>query len=132
MRRRTINSIYRQFYVADAGLSPPAPEIWTDEDVAQRFNAEKHVIAFCPEGDISARIIVVPPKSRIAKQRESDFEVSANLRIDSGKLGVFEWPWELLEEFDVTPGDYQVWFRGYDIEAAEAENDYYVVEFMAT
>jgi hypothetical protein len=132
VQSRTINSIYKQFYVADLALNPPAPEEWTDEDVARRYNSEENIVALCPEGDVTARIVVVPPGSTYDSEALSDFEVSAQVSIESGKLGVLEWPWELVQEFDVVPGKYQITYRGYDTHLAQTEGDYYVVEIAAT
>ena len=54
--------------------------------------------------------------------------MSSLIEIESGRLGVYGWPRELLEEFSVTPGTYNIVFSGYNLAAVENEEDYYVVE----
>jgi hypothetical protein len=130
MRTHTVDSSYRQIYVADAGLDPDAPEEWNDEHVQQRFNALKNIVALCPEGDITARVICVPPNEKYKSNIKPEFEVKTQIDIESGKLGIFGWPRELLEEFSVTPGIYRIVFSGYNLAAIENEGDYYVVELQ--
>ena len=126
-----INSTYRQFYVADAGLEPLAPEEWTDKHIKQRFNSLKNIVALCTEGDITARIITLKPDEVYKSNDKPDFVVNTHLAIETGSLGIFEWPWEKLEEFQVTNGNYNIKFSGYNLVADKEENDYYVVEISS-
>ena len=128
MTPHTVDSSYKQFYVADIGLDPDAPEEWTDVHIEQRFNAQKNIVALCPEGDISARIISVPPGQKYEGVVVPEFKVSTEIIIESGKLGVFGFPWELLEEYEVQPGKYKINFSGFLLEKVNEEADYYVVE----
>ena len=38
---------YKQFYVQDAGIDPPAPEDWTDDDIANRSKVAENVVVVC-------------------------------------------------------------------------------------
>ena len=129
MKQFEVYSGYRQFYVADAGLDPAAPEIWNDTHVAQRHNTLQHIVALCPEGDITARIISCGPEDTcpILPDRP-EFEVRTEIEIKTGKLGVFGWPHELKDEYLVEPGTYAIFFRGYALSKVADEQDYYVVE----
>ncbi len=128
MKTHTVDSTYRQFYVADVALDPDAPEEWSDEHVSQRFNAIKNIVALCPEGDITARVICIPPNEEYKNSSVPDFVVNTQIEIESGRLGVFGWPREILEEYSVTPGVYAIRFTGYNLAGVEIEGDYYVVE----
>ena len=131
MKTHKVDSSYRQFYVADAGLDPDAPEEWTDEHVRQRFNPLKNIVALCPVGDITARVICVPPNEKYNGDIDPEFAVNTQIEIESGRVGIYGWPRELLEEYSVSPGIYKIKFSGYNLAAAETEGDYYVVEFEA-
>ena len=58
MKTHAVDSSYRQFYVADAGLDPDAPEVWRDEDVQQRFNALKISLRFAQKGILQLELAV--------------------------------------------------------------------------
>jgi hypothetical protein len=132
MKRHTINSTYRQFYVADAGIEPMAPETWTEEDIQRRFNAHENIVALCPTGDITARILVIPPGEVAEEFGSPDFLVETQVTLPSGRAGIYGYPWELLEEHSVQPGQYVVRFSGYNIGAIEDEEDFYLVQLQAT
>ena len=128
-RIHTISSAYRQFYVADVELDPDAPEEWSDEDVDKRFNALEHIVALCPEGDLTARIVCLPVGERYTTEEPPAFEVTTQVSIESGRMAVFEWPRQAIQEYAVEPGVYAIRFRGYDLDKVAEEKDYYVVEF---
>jgi len=128
MHHFTINSTYRQFYVADAGLAPDAPVDWTEDHMIQRHNTLKNITALCPEGDITARIFIVGPDEKNPTIFEKPaFEVLTEIEVKSGRLAVLQWPWDLLKEFVVSPGIYQILFRGYALTEVENEKDFYGV-----
>lgn len=133
MHRFEVFSGYRQFYVADIDLSPPAPEDWTDEHVKQRHNTLRNITALCPEGDITARIISCGLGEIVSEESNApDFEVRTRIEVPSGKIGVFGWPWKLQDSYDVAPGSYDVVFKGYQINKVEEQEDYYVVRIEAS
>ncbi|MDP2713975.1 hypothetical protein [Rheinheimera sp.] len=132
MKTHTIDSTYRQFYVADAGLDPDAPEDWSDQHVLQRFNALANIVALCPEGDISARVKSFAPGEKDLSELEPEFEVKTQITIVSGRLGIFGWPRETLEEYCVELGKYLIYFRGYNLCQVDEERDFYTVEFEYT
>ncbi len=128
MRRFEVYSAYRQFYVADREVEPSAPEDWTEEHVRQRHNSLKNITALCPEGDITARIISCGLSETAPEEvNAADFEVRTRIEIPSGKVGVFGWPWELEDEYEVIPGTYEVVFKGFRTNKVEEEEDFYVV-----
>jgi len=43
-------------------------------------------------------------------------------------MGIYGYPWELLEEFEVQPGTYTIQFKGYCLDKVETEGDYYSLE----
>jgi len=106
-----------------------APEVWTDENVEQRHNTLKNIVALCPEGQITARVIIMPPGEQYHSSVQPEFVVNSFIEIVTGELGVYEWPWELLEQHSVNPGKYQIRFTDYDLNEIESERDFYVVEF---
>lgn len=129
MKRFDVYSGYRQFYVADSGLDPEAPENWNDTHIAQRHNTLKHITALCTVGDISARVISCGPDDVCPTLPDQpEFEVSTEIEVATGKLGVFGWPRELKDEYNVNPGRYEIRFRGYALDKVDEEQDYYVVE----
>lgn len=129
MKRYEVFSGYRQFYVADAGLEPKAPEDWNDTNVAQRHNTLKHITALCPAGDITARVISCGPGEHApALDEKPDFEVLTSIEVPSGLVGVYEWPWELKDCYDLVPGECRVRFTGYRTDRVDEQQDYYLVE----
>jgi hypothetical protein len=129
MNQFTVFSGDRQFYVADAGLESPAPEVWTEEHVALRHNTAPHITALCPAGDISARIMVSGPEEQVPEFPQSpDFEIRTLIDVPTGKIGVFGWPWELQIQYDVLPGAYTITFIGFDTGKVDAEEDFYLVQ----
>jgi hypothetical protein len=128
MRRFEVFSGYRQFYVADSGINPPAPEVWTDENISQRHNTLQHITALCPAGDITASVVCYGPGESAPEETDTpDFEVYTFIEISSGKIGVFGWPWELQDSYEVASGSYRVIFKGYRTDKVEDHGDYYVV-----
>jgi len=129
MKRFQVFSGYRQFYVADAGLEPAAPEDWDDSHTAQRHNTLQHITALCPENDISARIISCGPQDEPPPvEPPAEFEVHTEIQVPSGRIGVYGWPWELQDEYHVEPGTYAICFRGYALDRITAKEDYYTVQ----
>ena len=129
MKIHTIDSTYRQFYIADAGLDPDAPEDWSDQHLLQRYNSLANIVALRPEGDITARVMTFAPGEKYQSELEPDFEVRTQITVLSGRLGVFGWPREALEEYCVQPGKYLIYFRGYNLGQVTDERDFYTVEF---
>jgi hypothetical protein len=128
MHLHTIGSGYRQFYVSDAGLDPDAPEDWTDDHVAQRHNTLHHITALCPEGDITARLFIVGPGDESPEIEDTaEFEVVTRIEIQSGRLAISEWPRDMIREFWVSPGAYEIIFKGYRLKEVDSEKDYYGV-----
>ena len=132
MDAHVVDSAYRQFYVADAGLDPDAPEDWNDDHIQQRFNALEHIVALCPDGDITARVVSLAPGQYYQGPHEPEFEVTTQVMIQTGRLGVFGWPREPLEEYAVESGVYKIRFCGFKLDEVDSEGDFYVVEFERT
>ena len=129
MREFQVSSGYRQFYVADAGLEPEAPEDWNDAHIQQRHNTLKNITALCPVGDITARVISCGPDDELPPISDSpDFEVQTSIEIETGKIGVYGWPWEIQDEYIVENGKYSVLFCGYLTAQTEENRDFYLVK----
>ncbi|TWT88528.1 hypothetical protein Mal64_20110 [Pseudobythopirellula maris] len=128
MKSFEVYSGYRQFYVADAGIDPDAPENWTDEHIAQRHNTLRNIAALCPEGDITSRVIACGPDDEAPPHQDpSEFEVETFIEVPTGKIGVYGWPRELFDEYTVEPGTYSIFFTGHALDRVDDEEDYYVV-----
>lgn len=129
MKRFVVDSGYRQFYVADSVLEPLAPEEWNDTHTAQRFNRLENIVALCPEGDITARIISIGPGDEFPVfENKPDFEIEVSIDVPNGKVGIYGWPWEKRNEYEVDPGNVLVRFFGYAIDRVKEEEDFYVVQ----
>ena len=129
MKRYEVYCEYRQFYVADGRLEPEAPVDWTDVHIQQRHNTLEHITALCPVGDVTARVISCGPSdARPQIEDKVDFEVLTTIEVSSGKVGVYGYPWELMDSYDISPGQCRVRFTGYRTSEVESEDDYYLVE----
>jgi len=129
MREFVSDSNYHQFYVADRELEPDAPTEWTDADVANHHLTASHIAALSPVGDIDARIISCGPDDPLPHfPHPFDFEVRTRIQVPSGKVGVFGWPWELEDQYDIPSGACEILFRAYATDQAEEGEDYYVVK----
>lgn len=129
MKEFLADSNYHQFYVADRDLEPDAPTEWTDEDVNQHHLTEEHISALCPVADIDAKIFSCGPNEALPDFPDSmDFEVTTEIRIPSGKVGIYGWPWELEDEYDLGTTECEILFRGYATDKKDSEEDYYLVQ----
>lgn len=128
MNQYEIDSTYRQFYVADAGLEQDAPDEWTDEHLAQHFNTLENIAALVTEGGTSARISCYALGESSSISEAPNFEISTEIEVPTGIIGVYEWPWEKLEEHRVPPGRYRLKYSGYNLSESEHERDFYALE----
>ena len=126
MKSISVSGSYKQFYVADIDINPMAPEIWTDENVAQRHNCGQGIVALSPDNDIQAQIKVFwfDEKPSISKY---DFMIETKLNVTGNNIGVLGWPWELQDSREVTPGEYIITFSGHCIDRIDSNEDYYIV-----
>ncbi len=46
-------------------------------------------------------------------------------------MGIYGWPWELMDEYDIPAGRCLVQFAGYKTGNVDQEMDYYVVRVSA-
>ena len=126
MRTFNICSAYRQFYVADMDIKPLAPCNWTDEDVDRRFALGPGIIALSPCNDMTPAI-TVHWFDNMPSDYKCDFIANAKLVVSGENIGIFGWPWELMDSKKVFPGTFSITFTGHDIHLAEQEKDYYDV-----
>jgi hypothetical protein len=100
---------YHQFYVQDGAVNPPAPEDWTDADIAHRAKAAANVVVVCP-----VRNMMVPVKVElhdVAPQLQStaaDHLVECSLALPSGHLQVRECTGGAVLNWQLEPGQYEV------------------------
>ena len=128
MKEFLTDSTYHQFYVADRELEQDAPTDWTDDDVSNRHLTAEHISALSPESDIDARIISCGQNDPIPEFPDKpDFEVRTQIEVPSGEVGIYGWPWELEDQYEVSPGTCHILFRGFKIDLKEDEQDYYLV-----
>lgn len=115
-------------YVADRVIEADAPSEWTMEDMARNHLAGLNIVALCPVTDADATIIScgpddVPPIFPDAP----DFEVRTQIEVPSGMVGIYGWPWEFEDEYDIEPGVCYVLFQAFSTALSESGGDYYCV-----
>ena len=132
MKRFTTDSNYHQFYVADRLLEPDAPTEWTDQNVREHHLTVENIAALQTDNDIDARIISCGPDDPIPEFPDrADFEVRTAIRTPSKKVGIYGWPWELEDEYDLNSDTCVILFRGYATDRTETDEDYYLVKVEA-
>lgn len=100
---------YHQFYVQDGGVNPPAPEDWTDADVARRAKAGANVVVVCPVRNMPVPVRVglhdAAPKLEISAV---DHVVECSLALPSGHLQIHESTGGAVLNWQLEPGQYEV------------------------
>jgi hypothetical protein len=100
---------YHQFYVQDGAANPPAPEDWTDADIAHRAKAAANVLVVCPVRNMTVPVKVelhdVTPQLQSAT---ADHLVECSLALPSGHLQVHECTGGAVLNWQVEPGQYEV------------------------
>lgn len=93
----------------DGKVDPPAPEDWTDIDIANRAKVAQNVVVVCPLRNVlvSVELEVHAQKSSIQLSRW-DHVVLCDLSLPSGRLQVHECTGGELLNWAITPGHYQV------------------------
>ena len=124
---------YKQFYVQDAGIDPPAPEDWTDDDIANRSKVAENVVVVCPLRNVTVPVDVVlhdsePPPGNL----NPDHVVECSLALPTGRLQVHECTGGEVLNWELPPGTYCVRLSYFGL-ATIASNgleggDFYVVE----
>ena len=115
---------YKQFYVADLDLDPAAPEIWTDEDVANRHLKGNGILALCPETDMSATIHLYWDTD-VPEECTFDFSVNVIMDVTGTRIGVMGWPWEAMDVRRSANSQYDVTFSGHNLARIESGDDFY-------
>lgn len=129
MKTYEVDSTYRQVYVADLELEPPAPEDWTEEHVRLRYYALDYIVALSLVSEIVARITSHGPQDTVVETDDrADFDIETQIDIPSGKIGVYGWPWELQDSYTMAPGKATIRFRGFRTSNADNGLDYYIIE----
>ena len=128
MKEFLADSNYHQFYVADRELEPDAPTEWSDDDVNNHHLTQDHISALCPESDIDAKIFSCGKDDPIPEFPDKpDYEVRTQIKVPSKKVGIYGWPWELEDQYDLDSEICHILFRGYKTELKDEEQDYYMV-----
>lgn len=100
---------YHQFYVQDGGVSPDAPTVWSEEDVARRVKVAANVVVVCPVRNMS-----VPVEVEVATAEPSvdlgafDHVAQCSLSLPTGYLQLHECTGGELLRLSVAPGTYSV------------------------
>lgn len=129
MKQFVTDSNYHQFYVADRVLEPDAPTAWTEEHVLSHHLTEENIAALQTDNDIDARVICCGPDDPIPDFPDvADFEVRTKIHVPSKKVGIYGWPWELEDEYQIDSDMCEILFRGYAINQTDENGDYYLVK----
>jgi hypothetical protein len=124
---------YHQFYLWDRGMSPTAPEDYTDDDVARRIKAAPHVVVIQPERDMEVAVEVEIHDGEPGYDPAGwDHIAEASLHLPTGRLQVHECTGGPVADFEVEPGWYRVrsfhgGFDTIDEDGLEGEDFYKVV-----
>ncbi len=111
IRRETIEVFadYYQFYVQDGQVNPPAPEDWTDSDVAHRAKAAQNVVALCPVRNMTVPVEVELHASEPDfNAEEADHLVRCSLALPTGHLQVHECTGSSVLNWHIDAGNYQM------------------------
>ena len=100
---------YHQFYLHDGGLNPPAPEDWTDEDVANRVKVAPNVVVICPVRDMEVAVEVELHNAKPSEPaHEWDHVVHCSVALPTGHLQVHECTGGPVLDWRIESGDYEV------------------------
>jgi len=100
---------YHQFYVQDGGVNPPAPEDWTDKDVANRVKVALNVAVICPVRDMSVPVEIELHDCEPNDPREEwDHVVYCSLALPTGHLQVHECTGDAVLDWRIRPGEYRL------------------------
>ena len=128
MKTFVVDSNYHQFYVADRVAEPDAPTQWTDDDVAAHHVTLSNISALSPESDIDARITSCGPNDQVQTFPDPiDYEVRVSIECPSGSVGIYGWPWELEDEYEIGATSCDILFRAFLTNLKDDEKDYYYV-----
>jgi len=128
MNKIEVYSGYRQFYVWDNSIKPMVPEDWTEEDMELRIKIAPHIVIPCPDNEITAKIEIEFGTNELDFiQNNYDHFVVAPLEIISNEIAVVGWPDEIKAIYKVNPGNYSIYFAGYNLIKTETNEDYYRV-----
>jgi len=108
---------YNQFYVWDAGVSPIAPEDYTEEDVARMVKLAPNVLVVQPVRNMEVPVeIEVHSGDPGVDSGKWDHVVECALELPTGKLQVHECTGGPVLDQEVLPGTYRarVLFAGLD------------------
>lgn len=102
---------YHQFYVQDGVVNPPAPEDWTDADVAHRAKAATNLVVVCPVRNMTVPVQVelhdVAPE---LQDKAADHLVERSLALPSGYLQVHECTGGAVLNWELEPGSMKLLF----------------------
>lgn len=100
---------YFQFYVQDGGVNPPAPEDWTDADVARRAKAAASVVVVCPVRNMPVPVQVELHDAALELHTSAvDHVVECSLALPSGHLQIHECTGGPVLNWHLEPGQYEV------------------------
>lgn len=100
---------YQQFYVQDGGVNPPAPEDWTDEDVANRVKVAQNVAVVCPVRNMSVPVEIELHDSHPDEPAEGwDHVVHCSVAVPTGHLQVHECTGGPVLDWRIKPGEYEL------------------------
>jgi hypothetical protein len=99
---------YNQFYVWDAGMSPLAPEDYTDTDVTRMVKVSPHVLVVQPVRNSTVPVeIEVHASDPGLRAEDWDHVVECALEVSTGRLQVHECTGGPVLDLEIAPGPYQ-------------------------
>ena len=100
---------YHQFYVQDGGISPPAPENWTADDMASRVKVAECVVVVCPFRDSRVPVELELHDAKPAQSTEEwHHVVHCSLALPTGHLQVHECTGGPVLDWHINPGQYEL------------------------
>ncbi len=111
LRRQVVDVFadHHQFYVQDGGVSPPAPEVWTDQDTEHRAKVAENIVVVCPVRSMTVPVDVGVFEAEPAADAASwDHVVECSLSLPTGHLQVHECTGGAVLDWQIQPGVYAV------------------------
>jgi hypothetical protein len=100
---------WRQFYIWDGELRPPAPTEYTREQIEQRIIPAPNVVMIATERDSSVPVdLEVHDRDPKFAAAEWEHIAEASLELTSSKLEIHECAGPPITELKVAPGTYRV------------------------
>jgi hypothetical protein len=124
---------YNQFYVQDGGVNPPAPEDWTEHDIANRSKVAENIVVVCPLRNMIVPVEMALHDAEPSPERVSpDHVVDCSLSLPSGHLQIHECTGGSVLNWEIAAGTYRVRLVYFNLDTITSDGlegaDFYKVE----